>query len=160
MAFPQIPNTFPSVGTPPLVFRFSVLFFIGGLAPNPLDTLFQKVSGFEASATTEDIPEGGQNLYTQKVPKGITYGNLTLERGKVNVSPLSIEFNAAMSLFQFRAANVLVTLLDSANLPVSSWLFMKAFPVKWRSSDLDAAANDLVIETLELSYQRFQTISI
>ncbi|MCI5139641.1 MAG: phage tail protein, partial [Candidatus Electrothrix sp. AR1] len=104
--------------------------------------------------------EGGQNLYTQKVPGKIQYDNLVLERGLVVGSPLSLEFNTAMTFFKFSASNVLVTLIDHTNIPISSWLFIKAFPVKWSVSDLDATQNSVVIQHLELSYQRFQTISL
>ena len=160
MVLPEIPGPLPLVGNPPLGFRFGVVFFIGGVAPNPLDTMFQKVSGIGSTVDTVPIEEGGQNLYTQHVPGKIQYENLILERGLVVGSPLSIEFNTAMSLFKFSASNVMVTLLDSTNIPVSSWLFIKAFPVKWNVSDLDATQNSVVIQHLELSYQRFQTISL
>jgi hypothetical protein len=39
----EIPGPLPYVGNPPLSFRFGVLFFAGGVIPNPIDTLFQKV---------------------------------------------------------------------------------------------------------------------
>jgi len=160
MAIPDIPGPLPIVGNPPLGFRFGVLFFIGGVIPNPLDFMFQKVSGIGSTVDTFAIEEGGQNLYTQQVPTKIKYENLILERGLVIGSPLSIEFNVAMSLFKFSPSNVMVTLLDNTNIPISCWLFMKAFPVKWSVSDLDANQNSVVIQHLELTYQRFQTISI
>jgi len=37
---------------------------------------------------------------------------------------------------------------------------MKAYPVKWRVSDLDANSNTVVIETMELTYQRMQVMRI
>jgi phage tail-like protein len=160
MTLPQIPGPIAYVGTPPLVFRFGVLFLAGGVFPNPLDTMFQKVSGIGATVETDTIEEGGQNLYTQKVPKKISYENLVLERGLVVGSPLSIEFNVAMSRFKYAPSTVMITLLDHTNLPVSTWLFMKAFPVRWRVSDLDATSNSVAIETLELAYQRFQTLKL
>jgi len=160
MALPETPGSLSLAGNPPLGFRFGVLFLVGGVVPNPLDTMFQKVSGIGSTVDTVPIEEGGQNLYTQKVPGKIQYENLVLERGMVVGSPLSIEFNTAMSLFKVSASNVLVTLLDRTNTPISSWLFIKAFPVKWSSSNLDATQNSVVIEHLELSYQRFQTLSI
>jgi phage tail-like protein len=160
MVIPDIPGPLPIVGNPPLGFRFGVLFLVGGVIPNPLDTMFRKVSGIGASVDTTNIDEGGQNLYTQHVPNKIQYENLVLERGVVVGSPLGIEFNIAMSLFKFSPSNVLVTLLDNTYIPIASWLFMKAFPVKWSWSDLDAESNSVVIEHLELAYQRFQTITI
>jgi phage tail-like protein len=139
--------------------RFGVLFFAGGVLPNPLDIRFQKVSGLSAEVETESVAEGGQNLYTQKLPKSVRYNNLVLERGMVIGSPLNLEFNAAMSLFKFATSNVLVTLLGESKAPLAAWLFMKAYPVKWSTSDLTAEPA-LVIDTLELAYTRMQILRV
>ena len=155
----EIPGPLP-FGNPPLGFRFGVLFLVGGAVPNPLDILFQKVSGLSSSITTTTVEEGGQNLYSQVLPDKVQHENLVLERGLVVGSPLVVEFNVAMSLFKFSPSNVLVTLLSEAGIPISAWLFLKAYPVKWSVSDLDAEANSVVIETMELAYQRLQVIRI
>ena len=160
MALPEFPAPLPLVGNPPLVFRFGVLFFAAGGVPNPIDTLFQKVSGLGSTVETTPIEEGGQNLYTQLLPTRIKYENLVLDRGLVVGSPLVTEFNVAMSQFKFSPSNVLVTLLDHTRIPIASWLFMNAYPVKWSVSDLDAEANTVAIEHMELTYQRMQVIRI
>lgn len=139
--------------------RFGVLFMAGGVIPNPLDIRFQKVSGLSAEVETESVSEGGQNLYTQKLPKGIKYNNLVLERGMVTGSPLNVEFNAAMSQFKFVTSNVLVTLLGEDKIPLAAWLFIKAYPVKWATSDLNAEPA-LMIDTLELAYTRMQILRV
>jgi len=143
-----------------LGFRFGVFFFAGGVIPNPLDIRFQKVSGLAAEVKTTPLSEGGQNLYTHRLPEKIDYKNLVLERGMVVGSPLNLEFNAVMSLFKFCPSNVLVTLFNGEQMPVSGWLFIKAYPVKWATSDLDAAEKVLVIDTLELAYTRMQIMRI
>jgi phage tail-like protein len=153
----EVPGPF---GSPPLGFRFGVFFFAGGIVPNPLDILFQRVSGLTATVSTTTVEEGGQNLYTQRLPEKIQYDNLVLERGVVVGSPLVTEFNVAMSLFKFSPSNVLVTLLNEAGIPISAWLFLKAYPVRWSVSDLDATANSVVIETMELAYQRMQAMRV
>jgi len=139
--------------------RFGVLFLAGGVIPNPLDIRFQKVSGLSAQVETEPVSEGGQNLYTQQLPKGVKYNNLVLERGMVVGSPLNLEFNATMSLFKFSTSNVLVTLLGESKVPLAAWLFIKAYPVKWSTSDLNAEPA-LVIDTMELAYTRMQILRI
>ena len=144
---------------PILGMRFVVTFFAAGVVPNPLDIRFQKVSGLTAEVETETIDEGGQNLYQQKLPRRVKYGNLVLERGMVVGSPLNLEFNAAMSLFKFATSNVLVTLLGESKLPLAAWLFLKAYPVKWSTSDLSAEPA-LVIDTMELAYTRMQRLSL
>jgi phage tail-like protein len=143
-----------------LGFRFGVYFFALGVIPNPLDIRFRKVSGLTSTVNTMPIPEGGQNLYTQLVPTGVEHGNLILERGMVIGSPLNIEFNVAMSLFKFAPSNVLVTLFNESKIPVAAWLFMKAYPVRWSTSDLDAESKSLVIDTLELAYAQQQIVRI
>jgi phage tail-like protein len=153
----DIPHAY---GDPPLGYRFLVVFLIGGVVPNPFDVLFQKVSGLESSIDLETVAEGGQNLYAQRLPKQVQYGNLRLERGVMVGSPLVIEFNVAMSRFQFSPSNVLVTLLNDAGIPLAGWLFMKAYPVRWSVSDLDATANQVAIEQLELAYQQMQVLRI
>lgn len=156
----DIPGPLPFAGSPPLGFRFGVLFMAIGAIPNPLDILFQKVSGLGTTVETYPVAEGGQNLYRQQLPKHIQHDNLMLERGMIVGSPLAIEFNVAMSQFKFTPSNVLVTLLDHTRIPIAGWLCMKAYPVKWSISDLDATTNAVVIEHMELTYQRMQTIRL
>lgn len=148
------------MATPLIGMRFAVLFMAGGVRPNPLDLRFSKVSGLSMTVETEAVAEGGQNLYTQQLPKGVSHGNLVLERGMVVGSPLSMEFSASLSSFKFVTANVLVTLLSEDGLPMAAWLFMKAWPVKWSISDLDAMTPGLVIDTMELAYARMQVLRV
>ena len=145
---------------PPLNHRFGVFFFAGGVIPNPIDIRFQKVSGLSAEVSTDSISEGGQNLYSHRLPTKITYNNLVLERGMAIVSPLNIEFNAAFSFFKFAPSNVLVTLFSEKNIPLAGWMFIKAYPVKWALSDLDATSSSVAIDTMELAYTRFQIIRV
>ena len=143
-----------------LGFRFGVFFFAGGLLPNPLDIRFQKVSGLRGTVKTREVNEGGQNLYTHKLPERISYENLVLERGMVVGSPLNIEFNVALTTFKFAPSNVLVTILSESSVPLGAWLFIKAYPVRWSTSDLDASQNNVVIDTMELAYTRMQILRI
>ena len=74
-------------------------------------------------------------------------------------SPLNLEFNATMSLFKFATSNVIVTLFSENKIPLAAWLFIKAYPVRWSTSDLDAKPG-LVIDTMELAYSRMQILRI
>ena len=141
-------------------FRFGVFFFIGGVVPNPLDIRFKKVKGLSATVKTTPLAEGGQNLYTQRLPNGVEYGNLVLERGMVVGSPLHAELDAALSLFKFAPANVVVMLFNEAYVPVAAWSFFKAYPVRWAISDLDAESKSVLIDTIELAYARMQIMRV
>lgn len=141
-------------------FRFSVVFLMGGVAPNPTEIRFQRVSGLSAAIPTATLVEGGQNLYTHRLPERVDYGNLILERGRMLVSQIDAVHGAAFSLFQFAPSDVIVTLLGEDGKPVCAWLFLMAYPVRWSTSDLDATKTELVIDTLELAYSRMQQLKL
>jgi len=146
---------------PPLSHRFGVFFFpVGGPLPNPLDCRFQKVSGISTEVTTHTIREGGQNLYAHRLPDRVSYNNLVLERGYVIGSLLAEEFNVAFSQFKFYPSRVMVTLFHETGAPIGAWLYLNAYPVRWSVSPLNAQGNEIVLETMELAYTRFQTIRI
>ena len=155
----------------PLAFRFLVSFFytkgdylsmtiLKSFAGGLLDFRFRKVSGIGASIATRTLNEGGQNLHSYKLPERVQYDNLVLERGLVVGSMLTWQFHRAMSAFKLQPSNLLVTLLDESGIPISAWCFLGAYPVKWKTSDLDADSNTVVIETMELAYQRMQQFRI
>ena len=45
------------MSTPILGMRFSVLFMVGGVVPNPIDLRFAKVSGLEMRVETETVTD-------------------------------------------------------------------------------------------------------
>lgn len=145
---------------PPVGFYFMVTFLMLGVAPNPLDIRFQRVSGMASTIETTVVSEGGENLFVNHLPDRVTYDNLVLERGRVIGSQLNDEFNAAMSFMAFSPSNVLVMLLNKSDIPISGWLFQNAYPVKWSTSDLDANQNTIVIDTMELKYSRLQRLEV
>ena len=109
---------------------------------------------------TTEVREGGENLFSLRLPTRMTYGNLVLERGMVIGSALNIEFNLAMSTMSFQPGNVLVMLLNANHTPVASWLFQETYPLQWSVSDLDANQSSVVIDTMELAYARLQSLRI
>lgn len=148
------------IENPPVGFYFLVTFLSKDGSFNPLDIRFQKVSGFSSTMETQELKQGGENLVTLKLPTHISYDNLVLERGMQVLSPLSGTFDQALSTMSFRPSNVLVMLLNAADIPVASWLFQDAYPLKWSESDLDATQSAIVIETMELTYGRMQRVNI
>ena len=50
--------------------------------------------------------------------------------------------------------NVVVTLMGNNFIPVMSWTFYNAIPVKWAVSEFNATKSELAIETIELKYSK------
>ena len=140
---------------PPVGFHFRVEF--SGMVSKEDDTeiRFQEVSGLTAEIGTEELQVGGENRFTYRLPTRPKFGNLILKRGMLKNSVLVDWITNAIEHFKFKPVDVTVHLLDSEHNPISTWTFIKAYPVKWVTSDFKAQDNSLVIETIELVYQYF-----
>ena len=149
---------------PPGSFNFKVEF--NGVDGMGADTeqRFQEVTGLSFEIETEELREGGENRFSYKLPKRARYPNLVLKRGMLTGTALLKWFKSAMStyftvvVYDFKPADMLVTLLDEAGQPVAIWNVVQAYPVKWSTSDFRASENAVVVETIELAYQYFERI--
>lgn len=159
----------PELDNPLLGFRFGV-FFLGTLGiAHPLDFRFQSVSGLGArvefggegtertTSRNRDRPVSSRN---RDRPVRMSYENLQLKRGLPLFSTLRMEVHKSFSEFQFSPRNVLVCILDENSLPVSSWLFSEAFPVRWSLSELSADSSSVIVEDLELKYRNFKLMAL
>ena len=143
---------------PPVGFHFRV--DVEGITPGKKDISFQEVSGIDVSVDTFEHKEGGENRFVHRLPDKITYDNLTLKRGLLVGSELIGWFKDSVELFRFDPRNVMVTLLNQDHEPLESWFFIQAYPVKWTIGNFDAQQNEVVIETIELSFQYFKRMEV
>ncbi len=141
---------------PPVGFSFWVSFEISDA---PVDIAFQDVAGIGMELQTEDIIEGGENRYTQKLPTRATYTPLVLKRGLAVTSALTDWVRDAIENLSIKPTNVIVALLNEKKEPLIAYHFINAYPVKWNISNFNAETSSIVIETLELYYQYFKVIN-
>jgi phage tail-like protein len=121
------------------------------------DTSFQSVKGLEVQVDTETIKEGGVNTFEHTIPTRVKYSALTLERGILNPND-SLILNwckAAFFNFDFKPINLQVQLLNEQHEPLIVWKVRHVLPKSWKIKDLNASQNEVLIETLELSYNAF-----
>lgn len=137
---------------PPLGFYYSVVFSI---SPNRNDVRFQSVSGLSVDYEMEEYKEGGENRFVHKLPVRTKYTNLTLKRGLLLDSVVTQWCMAAFTLRKFIPADLVIILMNENGVPLRTWNVVHAIPVKWQISDLNADKNEIVLETLELSYRYF-----
>jgi phage tail-like protein len=140
---------------PPLGFHFKVEFLTTSGAAKFSETSFQEVSGLTVDIGVEELSEGGVNNYSHRLPGKVKYGNLVLKRGMLSDSRLVKWIVEAVENYSFDPINVTVSLLNPKHEPLMSWHFFRVWPVKWITSDLKAQDNGIVVESFELSYQRF-----
>lgn len=143
---------------PPTGFHFSVT--IEGLTSGPRDISFREVSGINASVGEFTHNEGGENRFVHRLPDRVTYEKLTLKRGMLMGSELIGWFKDAVETFQFDPREVLVTLLNNEHEPLEAWSFVNAYPVKWSVGSFNAEQNEVVVETIDLTFQYFKRMEV
>ena len=147
---------------PPSCFHFKVEFNGVDGANTDTEQRFQEVSGLSVEVETETLHEGGENRFEYKLPKRAKYPNLVLKRGLLKGTAFLDWFKSAMNtyfivaVYDFKPADITITLLDEADQPVAIWNVVQAYPLKWSMSDLRSSENAVVIETMELAYQYFE----
>jgi phage tail-like protein len=138
---------------PPVGFHFKVEFL--DLPPNANDVRFTEVGGLSVEMGTEEVLEGGQNRFIQKYPTRPKYPELVLKRGLLLNSEVWNWLRACIEDYDITPQEVDVKLLNAAHEPLMTWHLVGAYPTKWSVSDMNASANAVVIETLQLFYQYF-----
>lgn len=141
---------------PPVGFHFSVTFLTLG---NDDDIRFQSVTGLTVEYDTETFREGGENRFEHKLPVRTKYPDLSLKRGLLTNSLVSLWLRGILQDRDFinnKPCNISVSLLNDKHLPLRTWMLFNCWPKKWSVSDFNAQENAIVVETIDLSYNYFK----
>lgn len=144
---------YPTVG-----FHFLVTF--EGL-PNTTsqDIGFQSVAGLDVQLDTETWKEGGQNHFIHALPGRSQFSSsLTLKRGLLRPKHSGITdwcLQAFQHLKVIPLKLVIVALLDEEHNVLVKWDLEHVWPKSWKIGELNAERSEVLIETMELSYNRF-----
>jgi phage tail-like protein len=115
---------------------------------------FARVKGLTRETKVEVHREGGLNEFEHKLATLTSYGNLILERGLADEYLWSWQQDVVEGRIQRRTLTV--GLHDSTDQEVWRWLVQAAFPVKWTGTDLDAMANQVLVESVEFAHHGFR----
>ncbi|RQR52005.1 phage tail protein [Burkholderia sp. Bp9126] len=144
---------------PSVSHRFLATFSFNGI-PSPVDVFFQRVSGLSRELSTTPIREGGDNVGVIHLPEKVEHGQVSFERAVMTITPLTLAFDQVMTDFDARHLSVVIMLLNHLSLPVCSWTLIDALPVRWRTGDLDANSNAILINELGLSYREMHWMGV
>ena len=136
-------------------FHFSVEF--STIPGESIDVRFQSVSGLDSTMDTESVKEGGENRFEHVMPTRRRYGPLTLKRGllKPNDSKLTAWLKKAFDEEQIEVIpTVNIMLLGEDHKPMLKWTINNVWPRSWKIGELNAERGEVLIETLELNYNR------
>ncbi|MBF9031841.1 phage tail protein [Rhodobacterales bacterium HKCCE3408] len=108
----------------------------------------QSVSGLERVTETEPYREGGVNDHERQLAVMTKQATLILKRGLLD--PWFWDWHEEVVQGEIERRTISIILLDQIGGEAWRWICADAFPTKWSGSDLDAAANGIAVETVEL----------
>lgn len=145
-------NQYPLTG-----FHFKASF-LGLPGEAPVDVRFRSISGLAMTMNTETLSEGGENRFQHKLPTRAIYEDITLRRGFFVNTGLFKWCKNAIEHFEFAPLTVLISLLNEAHEPTFSWRVFNAIPTKWELTEFNAESNEIVIESIVLTYSYFTSV--
>lgn len=120
---------------------------------------FSEVSGITMQLDTVEYQEGGVNDHVHTLPGTMAHANLVMERGMTQDTSFWKWIQDVMS-GKIRRKTVTVKLQEGfQGESIWGWEFTDAYPTMWQGPDLISANDRMAIESIELSYARFSTIS-
>lgn len=164
---------------PAAAFRFSVFLTdspVGGIE-SPLQGLgtlakttsavaaarFAEVSGIDAGIEVETYQEGGRNTNPLRFSRWGRFSNLVFRRGVTADSSLwdwymQVQFLPVVpprknGFVLLQAGTAATALPGIGGQPVAAWFFSNGLPEKLTGPGLNAARNEIAIETLEIAHE-------
>ncbi len=126
---------------------FDFLVEIDGIAR----AAFSEVSGLESETAVIEYRAGSENV-VRKLPGLTKFGNIILRRGVTQDADL---WNWRESVVEgsIDRRNGSIVLLDDKRNEVVRWNFRSGWICKWEGPTLDAKANEVAIETIEIAHE-------
>jgi phage tail-like protein len=126
--------------------KFSFSVDIDGVAMN---LPFQEMTGIDVI----EYRRGDSRLSTTRTPGIQRAGNITLKKGIFAKDNKFFDWYKRIKLNAAPRSTVTIRLLDENGNPTMTWTLRNAWPAKFASADLNAAGNEVAVETLELAHE-------
>jgi phage tail-like protein len=130
--------------------KFSFAVDIDGVGT---DLPFQEVSGLDVETQIIEYRRGDAKFSPIKMPGIQRSGSITLKKGVFVKDSALLAWADSVKRNTTKRSRVTIRLLDENRTPVMTWVLTNARPTKFASADLNAAGNEVAVETLELAHE-------
>jgi phage tail-like protein len=134
--------------------RFNFVVEIDGIAR----AAFSEVSGLESETAVVEYRVGSEPNTVRKLPGLTKFANIVLRRGVTKDDELW-NWRKAVVDGNVDRRNGSIALLDDSRNEVVRWNFRDGWPCKWEGPALNAKANEVAIETLEIAHEGLELVS-
>jgi phage tail-like protein len=146
--------------TPDKFYQEVNFHFLVSFKPNDtdsIDTRFQSVTGLDSTLETEVVKEGGENHFEHVIPLRRKYGPLVLKRGVLGpqASDITAWLKEAFDDEKIKPIGTVdILLLNPEHKALMQWTINNVWPRSWKIGELNAERGEVLIETLELNYNK------
>jgi phage tail-like protein len=119
---------------------------------------FSEVSGLESETAVIEYRVGIELNTVRKLPGLTKYANIVLRRGVTKDDELW-NWRKAVVDGNVDRRNGSIVLLDDSRNQVVRWNFRDGWPCKWEGPALNAKANEVAIETLEIAHEGLELVT-
>lgn len=128
--------------------QFNFLLEIDGV----VSAGFTEVSGITMESDVIEYREGSDPTHVRKLPGLSKYGSITLKRGFSENTELYDWRKTVMDGVTQRKDGAII-LMDEAGQPALRWEFTNGFPSKLEGATLNATANEVAMESVEIAVE-------
>jgi phage tail-like protein len=115
---------------------------------------WSKCDGLAVEYEVFEYQEGGLNEYVHRLPGRRKYSNVKLTRPLDKDSQTVVQWVTGLAT-KVERKNAEIAVLDSDGEVLCRWNLHGVYPLKWTGPALDAAGNQVAIETLEIAHNGF-----
>jgi phage tail-like protein len=119
---------------------------------------FKEITGFDSTVEVIEYRSGASALTMTKIPGLNKHGNITCKWGANGTALFWNWIQKAMD-GQVQRANGSIKLLDENRVEVMRWDFTRAWPTKYTGPSLNAATNEVAIDTLEIAVEQMRLVT-
>ena len=113
---------------------------------------FQEVSGLSDDTAPIQYRAGNSPTFsTIKMPGIRKSANVTLKKGIVKDGAAFFDWLQQVKMNTAKRTPVTISLLDESGTSTMVWTLKSAWPMKYTGVDLNATANEVAIETIEIA---------
>jgi len=126
------------------------------------EAVFREGAGFESETEVIESREAGKGGVTviKKLPGALKWSNITLRRGMTDSLDLW-KWRKKVIDGQIEAARMdgSIVVYDPTLQEVARYNFRRGWPCKWKGGDLNATANEVVVEELEIAHEGLERVT-
>lgn len=113
---------------------------------------FRECSGLDSTNAPIDYREGDDAPTMQRIPGLAAFGAITLRWGASD-DPDLFEWRQRVVDGRVERRNGSIVLLDDDGSERRRWNFVEAWPSRWTGPTFNATANEVAIESLEITHE-------